>query len=102
MRISKFNESNTLDDISNDRIKEILDSMKNTSDTVSDKMEEIQTFIGEFSKFKGKSRKSNDQIDDTILNLETLKSKMSDILSTISSINENLTDYKENGRRYLY
>jgi hypothetical protein len=41
-------------------------------------------------------------IDDTILNLESLKSKMSDILKTISSVNENLTDYKENGRRYLY
>lgn len=102
MRISKFNESNTLNDISNDRIKEILDSMRNTSDIVNDKIDEIQTLIGEFSKFKGKSRKSNDQIDDTILNLESLKSKMSDILSTISSINENLSDYKENGRRYLY
>ena len=102
MRISKFNESNSLEDISNDRIKEILDSMRNTSDVIDDKLEEVQTLLTEFSKFKGKSRKSNDQIDDTIMNLESLKTKMNDILLTISSINENLTDYKENGRRYLY
>jgi ABC-type transporter Mla subunit MlaD len=102
MKISKFYEANSLEDISNDRIKEILNSLRNTSDVIDDKIEEVQSFLSEFEKFKGKSRKSNDQIDDTILNLESLKSKMSDILKTISSVNENLTDYKENGRRYLY
>jgi ABC-type transporter Mla subunit MlaD len=102
MKIYKFNESNILDDISPDRIDEVLNKLTETSNILDDKMESIQSLIGEFSKFKSNSKKSNDQIDDTVLSLESLKSKMSDSLQIISSINENLENYKENGRKYIY
>ena len=102
MRIRKYNESSELDNISNERISEILEELKNISSFIDDKKNEVQSFTGELSKFKSKTNKSNDQIDDTVSTLESLKSKMDDILSSLNAINNNLTDYKENGRRYLY
>ena len=102
MRIRKFNESSEVDDISNERVGEILESMKKISAFIDDKKDEIQSLTNELSKFKSNSNKSNDQIDDTVSTLESLKSKMDDLLSNIDSINSNLSDYTENGRRYLY
>ena len=102
MKIRKYNESTGLDNISNERITEILDEMKKISSFIDDKKNEVQSFTGELSKFKSKTNKSNDHIDDTVSNLESLNSKMYYILSSLNSINNNLTDYKENGRRYLY
>ncbi len=102
MRIRKYNESSEINNISNERIAEILDELKKISSYIDDKKNEVQSFTGELSKFKSRTNKSNDQIDDTVSTLETLKSKMDDILSNLNAINNNLTDYKENGRRYLY
>lgn len=102
MKIRKYYEASELNNISNERITEILEELKKISSFIDDKKNEVQSFTGELSKFKSKTNKSNDQIDDTVQTLETLKSKMDDILSSLNAINNNLTDYKENGRRYLY
>jgi ABC-type transporter Mla subunit MlaD len=102
MRIRKFNESGEVDDISNERVGEILESMKKISAFIDDKKDEIQSLTNELSKFKSNSNKSNDQIDDTVSTLESIKSKMDDLLSGLDTINNNLIDYTENGRRYLY
>jgi chromosome segregation ATPase len=102
MRIRKFNESDEVEDISNDRVKEILESIKKISSVIDEQKEEIQSFSNELSKFKSKSNKSNDQIDDSILIFESLKSKMDDLLSGLDTVNNNLIDYTENGRKYLY
>jgi len=102
MRIRKFNESGEVEDISNDRIKEILESIKKMSSIIDGQKDELQSFSSELSKFKSKSNKSNDQIDDTVLILESIKSKMDDLLSGLDTVNNNLMDYTENGRKYLY
>lgn len=102
MRIRKYFEATELNNISNERITEILEELKKISSFIDDKKNEVQSFTGELSKFKSKTNKSNDQIDDTVSNLESLQTKMDDMLSALNAINNNLTDYKENGRRYLY
>jgi len=102
MKIKKFNESNGIDEISTERVDEMLESLKKISSFMDDKKNEIQSFISELSRFKSKSNKSNDQIDDSVSILESTKSKMDDLLDNIESLNSNLQYYKENGRRYLY
>jgi len=102
MRIKKFVESTNLEDISSERIAEILKIIKETSELFDTKKEDISTFVTELSKFRSNKKKSNDQIDDTVLNLESTKKKISDVLTLLDTISSNLEDYKDNGRRYLY
>lgn len=101
MRIRKLHEMNELDEISSDRIDEINRGLNGISQYVIDKKEFIQSLIGELDKF-GSMKKSNDQIDDTIITLELVKKSIEDIISNLDVAEKNLRDYKENGRKYLY
>jgi hypothetical protein len=66
------------------------------------KKEEIISLKNEFSNYRSKSKKSNDQIDDSVSNLEIIDSKISDTLSALDTVVNNLKDYNESGRKFLY
>lgn len=103
MKIRKFNESSDdIVDISNDRIKEIIQKVTSISVSFNEKKEEVQSLTYELSNYRSKSKKSNDQIDDSVSNLEGVNTKISDILLSLDTIVNNLKDYYESGRKFLY
>jgi chromosome segregation ATPase len=102
MKIRKFFEAEENVDISNDRVKEIIEKLISCSQTLDSKKDEMSSLHNELSNYKSKSAKSNDQIDDSVANLEFVDSKLKDILNHIDTIVNDLKDYDSSGRKYLY
>ena len=76
MRIRKFYESDSIE-ISNDRVSEIIEELSTISSDIDSKKQEMKLLTDELSNFRSKSNKSNDQIDDSVSNLEVINSKFS-------------------------
>jgi chromosome segregation ATPase len=102
MRILKFNESEELVDISSERIEEITKELKELISIIDDKENMIYQLYSELNGYKGKSKKDNDQVDDSISNLQLAKGSISDCKDKIDSVILNLKDYNDNGRKFLY
>jgi len=102
MKIRKFYEADETVDISNDRVKEIMEQIAVMSSVFDKKKEEIISLTNELSNYRSQSKKSNDQIDDSVADMETISTKIQDILSSLDTITNNLQDYNESGRKYLY
>lgn len=101
MRIFKFNESE-LSEISPDRVSEIIENISTISNDVRQKQESIDALINELGNFKTSSKSSNDQIDDSISNLEILRKLLGDSLDKMDNVVINMKDYSKDGRKYLY
>lgn len=101
MRIKRFNESEQVD-ISSERIDEILNELRDFSSTMNDRLKFIESLLGEFEIFRGQSTKGNDQIDDSILSLQVIKKDIGNCIDKVDNVINNLVDYDNNGRKYLY
>ena len=62
----------------------------------------IETISNDLSGYRSSSKKANDQIDDTVSDLEVIKTKVNDMIGLIENAVKNLKDYNQNGRKYLY
>lgn len=103
MRIRKFNEAIEDNvDISNERVSEIMEGVTEIFNNLESDRERIKNYYSELSKFRSKSDKSNDQIDDSSINLELVDTKMEECLSIINKINTTLENYIKDGRKFLY
>ena len=103
MQIKRFNEQeNSLLDISNERVQEIMDEMGSYASAVEDKLEKIKNFEQELSKYRSQSKKGNDQIDDSVVELQTLIKSIESLQSNLDNVLHNLDDYKESGRKFIY
>jgi hypothetical protein len=103
MKIRKFDEGmNDAVDISTERVSEVLLIISTLNSSVEDNHKIVDELYMELSKFKSKSSVSNDQLDDSVINLELLRSKLNDSLSVINKIEDLLNSYTEDGRKYLY
>lgn len=101
MKIKRFNESEQVD-ISADRVKEVIDELRELSDLNDSKSEYIDSLITELDNYKNNSKKGNDQIDDSVLALKVIKSDILDILDKLDTVVTNLSDYNDSGRKFLY
>jgi hypothetical protein len=101
MKIKRFNESEELD-ISKERVGEIIEELKDMLTHLEKKSEFSESLLSEFTKYKNMSKKSNDQIDDSIVALQVVKSDMSSSIDKIDTIINNLMSYNEEGRKFLY
>jgi uncharacterized coiled-coil DUF342 family protein len=103
MQIKRFNEQeSSILDISNERVQEIMDEMGSYASTFEDKLEKIKNFERELSKFRSKSKKGNDQIDDSVIELQELIKSIEGLRSNLDNVLHNLEDYKESGREFIY
>jgi chromosome segregation ATPase len=102
MKIRKFYEAEETVDISNERVKELIDQLSGINTLIDSKKTELMSILSELSNFRSKSTKSNDQIDDSVSNLETIETKISDISTSLDTVVNNLKDYNDSGRKYLY
>lgn len=103
MRIKKFNEElEETVDISQERVGEIIEDLKDFLSSLEDKTKTIEEYTNEFNNYKSKSKKGNDQIDDSIAALQVVKKDLDSSIDKIDTVLNNLVSYNEDGRKYLY
>lgn len=100
MKIRKFNEAE-LQDISSDRINEIIESMREMLSDINQKGEVVDSLINELNNFRSNAN-SNDQIDDSIANFQFIRSYFSDITDKVDSVINSMENYNKSGRKFLY
>lgn len=101
MKIKRFNESE-VNDISHERVNEIIEELKDFSDKINDKSIYIESLLNEFNNYKSQSVKGNDQIDDSIIYLQIIKKDIKNSNDKIYKIINNLNGYNEGGRENIY
>jgi methyl-accepting chemotaxis protein len=101
MKIRKFNEQEQLD-ISVDRVGDIIKDMRELSSTLEDKNKIVESYINELNNYKNISKKGNDQIDDSIFALQVIKKDIDDSIDKVDTVINNLMNYNDEGRKYLY
>jgi t-SNARE complex subunit (syntaxin) len=101
MKIKRFLEA-SVEDISPDKVNDIIDLLTKMVKEFEYNREVLDKVVKDLEGFKSDSSESNDQIDDSVINLDSSKVKLQDILSIIDSVVLNLKDYNESGRKFLY
>jgi ABC-type transporter Mla subunit MlaD len=101
MRIRKFNENDEVN-ISSERVDEILNELKQFSAQLGENSKMMESLINELSNYKSESTKGNDQIDDSIASSQFVKSSIDDASDKVDNVINNLTDYNDAGRTYIY
>ena len=101
MKIKRFNEDEQVD-ISSERVSEINEQLKDFAATMLDKSRYIESLLNELNNFKSDSKKGNDQIDDSIAALQVIKKDVDDCNDKIGTVINNLMDYNDGGRKYMY
>jgi molecular chaperone GrpE (heat shock protein) len=89
-------------DISSDRVEEILKELKELTAYLDDKNKSVLSLTTELNNYKNKSQKSNDQIDDSISALQIIKNDFDNSISKLDTVINNITDYNQEGRKFLY
>ena len=102
MKIKKFNEAFDTIDISNDRVNEIIEDMREIVSNLEDKNKKIKSYTNELNNYRSSSKKGNDQIDDSISAFEIIVKNNDESIDKIDTIINNLLDYNDNGRDFLY
>lgn len=101
MKIKRFNEDEQVD-ISSERVNEINEQLKDFSATMLDKSKYVESLLNELNNYKSDSKKGNDQIDDSIAALQVIKKDVDDCNDKIDTVINNLMDYNDGGRKYMY
>jgi len=101
MKIKRFNEDEQVD-ISSERVSEINEQLKDFAATMLDKSKYVESLLNELNNYKSDSKKGNDQIDDSIAALQVIKKDVDDCNDKIDTVINNLMDYNDGGRKYMY
>lgn len=101
MKIRRFNEDEQVD-ISSERINEVLDELKDFTSLMGEKSKYVESLLNELNNYKSDSKKGNDQIDDSIAALQVMKKDIDDCVDKIDTTINNLSDYNDSGRKYMY
>ena len=101
MKIKRFNEDEQVD-ISTERVNEMVEQLRDFASMMNDKSKLVESLINELNNFRSDSKKGNDQIDDSLAALQVIKKDIDDSSDKIDTVVNNLLDYNEGGRKYLY
>lgn len=101
MKIKRFNESEEVD-ISTERTGEIIEDLKSMISSFDDDVKKVELYLNELNNYKSNSKKGNDQIDDSISALQIIRRDLDNSIEKIDTIINNLIDYNDEGRKYLY
>ena len=102
MKIKRFNENIENMDISPERIGEMIEELRDFLASLENKNKMVESVTSELENYKNQSKKGNDQIDDSIAALQIVKKDLDDTIDKIDTVINNMLDYNENGRKYLY
>lgn len=98
MRIQRFNES-LVEEMSFDKVQDIISGLKQTLDNISNNLSFIDSVNNDFDNFKSSSDRPNDQIDNSIFNIQIVKKNLESSIEKINDTISQLNDYIDNGRR---
>ena len=106
MKIKKFNENETTlkndsSNLSTDFADEIVKNLTELLTYIDEKNKTIDSFINELNKFKSK-KSTNNQIDDSIANLQLIRGSFKDAVDKIDNVVNNMKDYNNSGIKDLY
>lgn len=101
MRLKKFYEYESIE-ISPERVNEIIEELEEIASNMEEKSKYTEKLLNELNNYKSPSKTSNDQIDDSILSLYVIKKNISDSIDKVDNIVNNLTNYIDEGRNFLY
>lgn len=96
--MKKFTESLQVE-IEFEKIEDIGKELNEIEDYISSKIKSLNDINISLSRYKSKSRKHNDQIDDSVFTLQVLKNDLETCLDNLDKIQNNLMSYKEVGRK---
>ena len=99
-RIKKFYEAR--EEINNDSIREILSQVNDVIEKTGGMRDTIQNLYNLLDKFTSDSEESNDQIDESSIELNATDKKLEEVESSLTSVTEYLNNYIEDGRKYLF
>ena len=102
MKIRRFNESEDSENISPERVGEIIEDLSNITSEIDKNAKMINSILNELENYKSTSKSSNNQVDDASISLDSIKSKLDESTSLIDSTIKVLRDYTESGEKYLY
>ena len=99
-RIKKFYEAR--EEINNDSIREILSQVNDVIEKTGGMRDTIQNLYKLLDKYTSESEGSNDQIDESTIELNATDKKLEEVESSLTSVTEYLNNYIEDGRKYLF
>lgn len=100
MRIKRFNESEEVN-ISQETIEEIIKELKEFASSIDAGEKSIKSLLNQLSNYKSASEKGNDQIDNSIFELQQIEQNIGEILLKSGLVLENLENYNTSGRQYI-
>jgi len=99
-RIKKFYEAR--EEINNDSIREILSQVNDVIEKTGGMRDTIKNLYNLLDKYTSESEESNDQIDESTIELNATDKKLEEVESSLTSVTEYLNNYIEDGRKYLF
>ena len=87
--------------LSSDKIQELNKDLISIAESIDENIDKIDNIKNDIFNYTSKGQDTNNQIDDSYVDLNTLYDKLKDSLTLISSIDSKLKDYSENGTQYL-
>lgn len=98
MKIRKFNETESMNDISQDRTTQIIEDLRKTIVFLEQKVENIDSYLNRLANFQNTEK----SIDDAVSNLQLVRSALKDSITNLDNSTISLEDYIKSGRKYLY
>ena len=99
-RIKKFYEAR--EDINNDSIRDIISQINDIIEKTGGMRDTVQSLYNLLDKYTSDSEESNDQIDESTIELNATDKKLEEVESSLTSVTEYLNNYIEDGRKYLF
>ncbi len=99
-RIKKFYEAR--EDINNDSIRDIISQISDIIEKTGGMRDTVQRLYNLLDKYTSDSEESNDQIDESTIELNATDKKLEEVESSLTSVTEYLNNYIEDGRKYLF
>jgi prefoldin subunit 5 len=99
--LKRFNEKKEILDLSPERLGEIEKSLTEFTSELSAKLELIDSYLNELENYTT-GEGDNDQIDESILNLQVVRKNIEESLDKTDNAINQLKDYGDKGRQYLF
>jgi ABC-type transporter Mla subunit MlaD len=97
MKILRFNES--FGELAIEKTTDIISGLNQTSDAINDKLQLLDSISNDLKNYKSDSDKPNDQIDDSISNIQVVRKNLEESIEKIKDTIIVLNDYTDDGRK---
>jgi hypothetical protein len=101
MKIKRFNEELDPVEINKSELMKMIEELEDFVAIAKDKQTYTESSLQELSNYANPSKKGNDQIDDTIISLQSIKKNLDDIIDGLDTSITNLQSYVDTGSSFL-